>query len=319
MHSQAYNTQAQDSSALNRDTPTAGSPLLGDATHPVVFMGGVLVPQHPQLPWPAAAVSPWQPPLTSSSSSPAYLPLPHGVYPQGDTSLLLGDHLLLGTKEKIWRGEYIDLFTLLFCETEVKLKDGQEVKEREAAITRKVDRVWPNWLNAYTIYMGVMTQAYPSRALSMIKYQDIVHRAFREFSGTAWLWYDQNFRQRAALDPTLRWDIEHAGLWLRSMTSARPTTGDRADSGHLLACAQTSASGYSQGGHWVQSQQVCWLFNSSGRCSRRPCKFRHVCALCGGNHSSSSCQRARTTRQGTGEHQQQKRGSGNSGGTSQGQ
>ncbi|XP_061478885.1 uncharacterized protein LOC133383035 isoform X2 [Rhineura floridana] len=102
-----------------------------------VYMGGVLVLAQPQLPWPSAAMAPWQSPTTGQLGTQA-LPLPVGIYPQGDASLPLGDHCLQTTKEKVWREEYIDIFTLLFHEAEVKPKETGDSKDKEAAKKKRV-------------------------------------------------------------------------------------------------------------------------------------------------------------------------------------
>ena len=49
---------------------------------------------------------------------------------------------------------------------------------------------FPKWLDAYMTYMLVLVNAYPRRALKLIKYQQIISRAVAKFKGLAWLSYD---------------------------------------------------------------------------------------------------------------------------------
>ncbi|KAL8221657.1 UNVERIFIED_CONTAM: hypothetical protein K2H54_073610 [Gekko kuhli] len=65
-----------------------------------------------------------------------------------------GDHLLQATKAKIWRGEYVDMFTLLFRDVELKASMWDDPRELEKIKRMQIDKNFDNWLSAYTIYMG---------------------------------------------------------------------------------------------------------------------------------------------------------------------
>lgn len=56
-----------------------------------------------------------------------------------------GGSLAQATRDKILRGEYVDLFSLLYRELEKKDKDLLDDKEKEILKKRKVDRNWTNW------------------------------------------------------------------------------------------------------------------------------------------------------------------------------
>ncbi|KAL8221414.1 UNVERIFIED_CONTAM: hypothetical protein K2H54_067153 [Gekko kuhli] len=73
----------------------------------------------------------------------------------------------------------------------------------------------------------------------MVKYQDLVHRAYKEYSGAVWLHYDKMFQTRVALDPLLLLDGEHYELWSQCMGPAIPISGRYADIRHLVV--QSSA------------------------------------------------------------------------------
>ena len=72
---------------------------------------------------------------------------------------------------------------------------------------------FPKWLDAYMTYMLVLVNAYPRRALKLIKYQQIISRAVAKFKGLAWLSYDQLFCRRTAYDLSLSWDKLDFELW----------------------------------------------------------------------------------------------------------
>ena len=111
-----------------------------------------------------------------------------------------GDWALVGN---VHRSGYID-FPLLLRETlyqshtpEIQLcLDDSSSGSMGSPITmvRKkkpaIDTL-PKWLDAYMTYMLVLVNAYPRRALTLIKYLQIFSRAVAKFKGLAWLSYNQ--------------------------------------------------------------------------------------------------------------------------------
>ncbi|XP_054843457.1 uncharacterized protein LOC129335043 [Eublepharis macularius] len=161
--------------------------------------------------WQAYPPGGWNPQIGTVS----YGMVPFNALPFGDTALPLGDHLTQATREKILRGEYVDIFTLLFRELEKKDKEDLDERDKEKLKRRKVDRNWHNWLPGMFIYAGVIARAQPWRAAPLFQYMDIIYKGYTEFSGTAWMQYDEEFRMRAALNPAMQWDRIHQQLWLQ--------------------------------------------------------------------------------------------------------
>lgn len=83
-----------------------------------------------------------------------------GCHPHVQVSALLGVHLHPSTRKKIWRGEFMDLFSLLFREPEPKPWTGCGALNRELEQYKcpKVEKNWDNWLSSYTILMAVVLQ-----------------------------------------------------------------------------------------------------------------------------------------------------------------
>lgn len=111
-------------------------------------------------------------------------------------------------------GEYIDLFSLLFWQPETKpwARCDAVAQDFKQCKHTKVELNWNNWLSGYTIYMVVVVQVQPWRASAVIKYFDIIHRAYSSFHGSAWLKYDEMFRMRPAIDLTVPWDRKEMEL-----------------------------------------------------------------------------------------------------------
>lgn len=72
---------------------------------------------------------------------------------------------------------------------------------------------FPKWLDAFTAYMLVIVAVHPTRALELIKYQQIISKAVSKFKGLAWLTYDEQFRRHAAYDLSIAWDKIDLELW----------------------------------------------------------------------------------------------------------
>ena len=83
---------------------------------------------------------------------------------------------------------------------------GFSQTQRPVTMVRKKKPVidtFPKWLDAFMTYMLILVNAYPRRALELIKYQQIISRAVAKFKGLAWLSYNQQFHRRAAYDLSL--------------------------------------------------------------------------------------------------------------------
>ncbi|XP_060635367.2 uncharacterized protein [Anolis sagrei] len=209
-------------------------------------------------------------------------------YPLKDThessTIELGGHLAQKTIDKILRGEYIDLFSLLFREPD-ESDDEENMKKRE------IDQIFPNWLNGFMIYAVVITKAYPTRGCSLFKYLNIIHNTYVDYSGNAWLLYDKRFRMAAARNPTLRWDLIEGYLWMQVITPPRWTRYEKSDSGHTILTSEQEQSLYQVSSQQQKQRAVCWVYSSQGECFRRVCRFQHCCSICNGTHSSKFCNR----------------------------
>ncbi|KAL8178356.1 UNVERIFIED_CONTAM: hypothetical protein K2H54_043003 [Gekko kuhli] len=72
-------------------------------------------------------------------------------------------------------------------DVEVKASVRDDPRELEKIKQMQIDKNF-NWLSAYTIYMGMVLQAYPGQGSALMKYQDLIHRA-------AWLHYVFTLKQ----------------------------------------------------------------------------------------------------------------------------
>ncbi|TFK10083.1 40S ribosomal protein S13 [Platysternon megacephalum] len=113
------------------------------------------------------------------------------------TSDPLVAHLLKSTHEKIWRIEYMDIFSLLFWEPIMEERDEAKRKEKDRTRHSNIER-------NCSLHVGdgaVMAMYGP-----VLKYLLIICRAYNSFSGTSGLLHDEHVRMRAALNASLHWD-----------------------------------------------------------------------------------------------------------------
>lgn len=204
----------------------------------------------------------------------------------------LGAHLKQEVREKLWKGEYVEIFSLLPLEKfnldRVKPDDSKK-EDEEKRRYRLIPRTFTNWLQAFAIMASVIGEKQPEHCSALFCYQDAIGEAYRVYGGSAWLRYDEQFRQRRAVRPELRWDHKDISLWMRLMTTARAPN----------QFFQGGAGGpFAQGHSAGNKKGVCWQYNSGSCKFGGTCKYKHECSGCGGTHPSSRCFKQGKGRQG---------------------
>ena len=248
--------------------------------------------------------------ITTLQTSPAArLPSPAAQFPSASPQSLFTPGMAspLGLsrpvdktlEDKILRGEYID-FALLLPDTlyqsqtpEIQLRlDDSSSGPMGSPVTmvrkkKPVIDTFPKWLDAFMTYMLILVNAYPRRALELIKYQQIISRAVAKFKGLAWLSYDQQFRRRAAYDLSLSWDKVDLELWTVTFAGlAKPHCNVCSSPYHAEdVCPSADLNRKSR-----RPQTVCFDFNKSSGCRRRNCSYPHVCRRCySSTHTAPEC------------------------------
>lgn len=80
---------------------------------------------------------------------------------------------------------------------------------------------------SYTIHAAVLQQAQLWKSTNLLKYQDIIHRAYNFYLGSSRLWYNEMFCMSVAINASLPWDRRDLGLWMELVTLDRPVCGVR--------------------------------------------------------------------------------------------
>lgn len=205
-------------------------------------------------------------------------------------------HLSKKTEQAITNGEYVDLCSLLPCNTDRGLDPQQfTVSLNNQSVTiplpqtssqrakTKIDSI-EKWLTAFSIFMSVIVSKFPNRSLSLLNYMHIIRTASAKFRGMAWYAYDIEFRKRAAKDPSLDWGQRDMQLYLDKFTGlARGSCFSCGSVDHLAENCPLSVSKLR-----FNRSDTCLNFNRGFACARTPCTFPHRCNHdnCGGNHPS---------------------------------
>ncbi|KAJ1210455.1 hypothetical protein NDU88_005819 [Pleurodeles waltl] len=213
----------------------------------------------------------------------------------------------LAVKERIWRREFIDIFTLLEIQVEgldLTTVDKKEEERRERNRVRK-ERNFDNWLDAFRIMACIIVEKFPHCAKDLWLYESKIHKAQRQFSGEAWLDYDKGFRLKMQAHPDMEWDEEAVAGYMHKMMVARearnwahkgeqPFRGSFQKSRHEKGKPYQKRQPYTQ---WKGPQTgrtvatICYKFEKDECTWGAACKFRHVCSACGGGHPASECKR----------------------------
>ena len=133
-----------------------------------------------------------------------------------------------------------------------------------------------SWMEAFSVYCCMLTAHFPNRAKDLLRYQMLILRTYRQFTGRVWLAYDRAFREHAAATNLTDWS--EVNIQLFNFHSAGASV--RGDAIHIPSEPRGAAS----------SNIICRSWNN-GRCvaPAAVCRFTHKCSSCDGQHRASEC------------------------------
>ena len=137
----------------------------------------------------------------------------------------LGSDVPILVKEKVWRGEFIELGTFLKRglsalseETSFSLvQAGASLQVRQASRAPRIANI-EQWTTAFLAYASIFVEKHFGRARELFKYTDTV-RSIVRFGGYNWRAYDVQFRLRQARQPHRSWAVIDTELWLTVATA----------------------------------------------------------------------------------------------------
>lgn len=172
-------------------------------------------------------------------------------------------------KEKIIRGEYIDLSMLLTNSSNLNLQKQNLIVEQgqialEPAIkVNKISNI-EMWSDAFIIFISIYCSVHVEKFQEMLKYMNSVRLGAKRCSGNGWYLYDQQYRLKKAQDPSSLWGSMDPELW--------------------LMCIQPNPVNYSR-----KQGLKCYSFNYEGFCAKVTCYYQHSCMKCNNGHPILRC------------------------------
>ena len=251
---------------------------------------------------------------------------PGGLSPLASVCSPLGEGVSQTVREKIGKGEFVDLGLLLenwgeYVDLEQQARNVQLSVDsgghpvfKPSVPKVKVDSL-AKWTSAFLVYSSIFIEFHPQRAQEMLKYIQLIRSAAIRFGSTGWRLYDSHFRMRQQRNPQNPWSRIDAELWFLFVISNSSRGGiGLSTSSQQSQRFQVASTGNYSASHFAQRFQassqspqkvtggiertpvafqqgaVCFDFNNTKGCSRKFCKFPHKCSDCGSeNHGSSSC------------------------------
>lgn len=199
----------------------------------------------------------------------------HGLSKLTDVEDPPGVHLPRKVRERILDGYYVDIFSLLKPENDTGVTGTK--RDKDGAATGSADRTFLNWMKGYSVYMALVSAAFPERGWHLANHLSNVLRAKTLAGDLPAIAYDEAFRQRASHNGLARWDLCNNGIWLETVG---PHARARVDTEKRKGSFRREGS-----------RRVCWEFNQ-GKCHRPRCKYEHHCELCFGAHAKMACNRS---------------------------
>ncbi|CAG2231067.1 unnamed protein product [Mytilus edulis] len=204
----------------------------------------------------------------------------------------IGCYVPMKLKDKIWKHEFIDLNLLIKSPRELANFPDHEgdlvVKGGHMRIESLPCRAIPNihtWTSAFMIYMSILLEKQSSLAQELLKYMRDIRFAANKSHG--WGTYDEQFRLRKAQRPQSSWAVINQDLWSFYITTAMRDQGQSNESkvGFSSQSEPLHSFRQSSGQQNVQQPRTCNAYNTKGkRCNFNPCRFKHGCSACGGQH-----------------------------------
>lgn len=193
----------------------------------------------------------------------------------------LGTHLKTEVRERIWKGEFVEIFSLLPLETYYldRVKPYKSKKEER----RRYRLIWAPFPigSKPLLFLQFHRRKGTGELLHAFCYLNSIREAYRVYRGNVWLLYDEQFCQWKAVRPSIWWVHKDIGLWMRLMSAPR----DLGQPFRGMADGLGSAEGRSA----ASGKGCCWQV-IEGHCKfRADCRYRHECSGCRSSHGLACC------------------------------
>ena len=157
-----------------------------------------------------------------------------------------------------------------------------------------------SWLEAWNRYLVCRIAHNPPMAVELAKYQAVTCLLFARYPPAACIEYDRLFRQSAARDRSMRWDVPKEDIYVWALT--QPSSVDRGQqsfrdhnkvpvSMRLGPPPKPAYTPSYRATHTSSGKEICKCFNLARCTTGDECVFAHTCwhRDCLGNHPGKGC------------------------------
>ena len=114
--------------------------------------------------------------------------------------------------KKITEGHYVDMAEL--CSEHLEALNAAE-EDHSKSSRPKLKNISSilDWIQAFSIYVAVLSKDQPHHVLSLLVYQHLLIHSHTNFKHLNWVSYNRQFRQKASTCPELDWSTMDGTLW----------------------------------------------------------------------------------------------------------
>ena len=224
-----------------------------------------------------------------------------------DDFFLVSCHIDPLVKQKVERGEFVDLEKLLpknkaaggfSMNDDSRIRLCQEEGETFLAPVKSAPKInsIKKWDSAFRIYTTIFAGTNPERGTELLQYAHIIHTAAANYPWENVAFYDFTFRHRMASKPWRSWAKTYTQGWnlaLNSLSVSRNT-----NNGASTSTSHSNNNNNQKTRSFQQKEKdwrdkCCWRYGKN-KCTRsaKECNYDHRCKFCGGwNHSYTDCKK----------------------------
>ncbi|XP_052250039.1 uncharacterized protein LOC127857601 [Dreissena polymorpha] len=191
----------------------------------------------------------------------------------------------------IWRNNFVEMAALLPStlstqanQYTLQLDSNSQISITPKSNLRKILTI-EQWTTAMIRFMAVYTFKFPSETQAILKYTEIVRDISSRRPGSAFIFYDTQFRLLRESIP-LPWDRLHTEFWLMACTSF-PT---QHSSPSFCPQRNPTRAPYRQSSSYKKYlENTCFNYNKRSLCHTPSCPHPHTCGYCRGSHPAYEC------------------------------
>ena len=211
-------------------------------------------------------------------------------------------HVSTGLREKIEKGEFVDLDLLLAKDKFGGFDKSSEVGNPLQWIqnengtylvpAKRGNRInsFRRWEQAFRIYATIYCGENPNRSREIWQYISVINTAASTFVWDNVYHYDIIFRQLMEFNPARSWAVTYTQMWNLTMRETLPTRQfSKGNFGYFSQSgAGTSGTADNQGRRSTGKNQTkkiksdyCWNFNRGITCKYgKRCRYKELCSYC---------------------------------------